>query len=45
MNFEYFEKKHTNIEEKLVKEQGEDVCRQIISKKYINLQTKDYDSS
>jgi hypothetical protein len=43
MSFEYFEKKHTNIEEKLIKEQGQDVCRQIISKHYINLQTKDYD--
>lgn len=43
MSFEYFEKKHTNIEEKLIKEQGQDVCRQIISKHYINLQTKEYD--
>lgn len=43
MNFEYFEKTSTNIEEKLIKEQGHDVCRQIISKHYINLQTKDYD--
>ena len=24
MSFEYFEKKHTNIEEKLIKEQGQD---------------------
>jgi hypothetical protein len=42
INFEYFEKK-TSIVDKLIKEQGEDVCRQIIDKNFINLQKKSYD--
>ena len=36
MSFEYFEKSDTHIAEKLIKEQGPDVCRNIISKHYIN---------
>ena len=43
MNYEYFEKKNANVEENLIKEQGEDVCRNIINKKYISSQSKDYD--
>ena len=43
MNYEYFEKKNMKIEEKLIKEQGQDLCKNIISKNYIHLQSKDYD--
>lgn len=41
--FEYFEKTTTNIIDKLIKEQGPDVCRNIIDTNYIDLETKDYD--
>lgn len=42
-NFEYFEKGSGNNIDKLIKEYGHDVCRNIIDKHYINLQTKNYD--
>jgi len=42
-NFEYFEKGSGNNIDKLIKEYGDDVCRNIIDKHYINLQTKNYD--
>ena len=40
--YEYFEKENAKDYEKLIKEQGEDVCRNIINKNYINSQSKDY---
>ena len=42
-NFEYFERKDMAIAEKLIQEQGEDICRHIISKHYISLHSRDYD--
>jgi len=42
-NFEYFERKDMSIAEKLIQEQGEDICRHIISKHYISLHSRDYD--
>jgi hypothetical protein len=42
-NFEYFERKDATIAEKLIQEQGEDVCRHIISKHYISLHSREYD--
>jgi hypothetical protein len=42
-NFEYFEKGSGNNIDKLIKEYGDDVCRNVIDKNYINLQTKNYD--
>ena len=41
--FEYFEKTTTNIIDRLIKDQGPDVCRNIIDTNYINLETKNYD--
>ena len=41
-NYEYFEKETTNISEKLIKEQGPDICRKMIDSHYINIQVKDY---
>jgi hypothetical protein len=41
--FEYFEKSLGNNIDKLIKEYGDDVCRNIIDKNYINIQTKSYD--
>jgi len=42
-NFEYFERKTTDIAEKLIQQQGPEVCRKIINENYINIQTKEYD--
>jgi hypothetical protein len=42
-NFEYFERKDAAIAEKLIQEQGEDICRHIISKHYISLHSREYD--
>jgi hypothetical protein len=42
-NYEYFEKGSFDISEQLIKEQGSEVCRNIIDKYYINVKSKDYD--
>jgi hypothetical protein len=42
-NFEYFERKDAAIAEKLIQDQGEDICRHIISKHYISIHSRDYD--
>jgi hypothetical protein len=41
--FEYFEKTTTNIVNRIIDDQGADVCRHIIETNYIDLETKDYD--
>lgn len=43
MKYEYFEKKNTDIESKLIHNYGHTVCKQISHKYYIHLQTHDYD--
>lgn len=42
-NFEYFERKTPNTIEKLLKEQGDDVCRNMIGIDYLRDQLKLYD--
>lgn len=42
MSYEYFEKS-SKIDEKLIREQGDDVCRNAIDKMFIDSQRKEYD--
>lgn len=42
-DYEYFEKTDNKQIEKIIREQGKDVCRNMISNKYLSIQTKDYD--
>lgn len=35
-NFDYFDRETTTVEEKLIKEYGNEVCRNIIDKHFIN---------